>query len=90
MILSGGTELIIPLTGLIDVTKECERLKTELANLEKQLSALEARLENVGFTARAPAHVVDAERAKRDEWATRRGMLRTRVEGLCGAACSRW
>ncbi len=85
VILSGGTELIVPLAGLIDVTKECERLRTELANLEKQLSALEARLENAGFTARAPAHVVDAERAKRDEWTTRRGMLRTRIEGLCGA-----
>ena len=86
VILSGGTELVIPLTGLIDVNKECERLKTELAALEKQLTALEARLDNAGFTSRAPAHVVEAERVKRDEWTTRRGMLRSRVEGLCGAA----
>jgi valyl-tRNA synthetase len=86
VILAGGTELIVPLAGLIDVKKECDRLKTELAGLEKQLAALEGRLANEGFTARAPAHVVEAERAKRDEWTTRRGMLRTRVEGLCGAA----
>jgi len=86
IILAGGTELIVPLAGLIDVGKECEKLKTELTNLEKQLTSLEARLENEGFIARAPAAVVEGERAKRDEWKTRRDMLRTRVEGLCGKA----
>ncbi len=82
----GNTELIVPLAGLIDVAKECEKLTAELANLEKQLASLEARLENQGFIARAPAAVVDGERAKRDEWKTRRELLRTRFEGLCGKA----
>ncbi|MES2177342.1 MAG: valine--tRNA ligase [Gemmatimonadota bacterium] len=84
VVLSGGTELIIPLEGLVDVKKECEKLKTELAALEKQLTALEGRLANPGFTDRAPATVVAAERAKCAEWATRRDLLRTRFEGLCG------
>jgi valyl-tRNA synthetase len=82
----GGIELTVPLAGLIDVAKECEKLKTELANLEKQLASLEARLENQGFIARAPAAVIEGERAKRDEWKTRRELLRTRFEGLCGKA----
>lgn len=84
VILTGGTELIIPLAGLIDVEKECARLKTELTNLEKQLGALEGRLGNAGFVDRAPAHVVEAERAKLTEWTTRRDLLRTRSEALCG------
>jgi valyl-tRNA synthetase len=82
----GNTELIVPLAGLVDVAKECEKLKTELANLEKQLTALEGRLGNEGFIARAPAAVVEGERAKREEWKTRRDLLRTRIEGLCGKA----
>jgi valyl-tRNA synthetase len=86
VILPGGTELIVPLEGLIDVEKECARLRTDLAGLEKQLTALEARLQNPGFVARAPAHVVDAERVKGEEWRARRDLLRTRIEGLCGAA----
>jgi valyl-tRNA synthetase len=86
VVLAGGTELIVPLAGLIDVKKECERLQTELANLEKQLASLEARLGNPGFVDRAPSHVVDAERVKRDEWSTRAGLLRARFEGLCGKA----
>ncbi len=86
VVLAGGTELIVPLAGLIDVKKECERLETELTNLEKQLASLEARLGNPGFVDRAPSHVVDAERVKRDEWSTRAGLLRARFEGLCGKA----
>jgi valyl-tRNA synthetase len=86
VILPGGTELIVPLEGLVDVVKECSRLRTELAGLVKQLTALEARLENPGFTARAPANVVDSERAKADEWRSRHDMLQARIEGLCGSA----
>ena len=76
----------MPLEGLIDVEKECARLRTELAGLEKQLGSLEARLENPGFVERAPSHVVESERAKATEWRARRDLLRTRIEGLCGVA----
>ena len=86
IVLSGGTQLVVPLEGLVDVKKECARLGTELANLEKQLASLEGRLSNAGFLERAPVHVVDAERAKRDEWTVRREQLKTRIEALCGAA----
>ena len=84
VVLSRGTNLIVPLAGLVDVKKECDRLGTELANLEKQLTALEGRLGNPGFVNRAPAHVIEGERAKQVEWTTRAGMLRSRYEGLCG------
>jgi len=83
VILGGGTELIVPLEGVIDVKKECARLTAELSSLEKQLDSLEKRLMNPAFAERAPSHVIDAERAKRDEWTVRRDQLRTRVEGLC-------
>jgi valyl-tRNA synthetase len=85
VILPGGTALFVPLEGLIDVKKECAKLQGELAGLEKQLTALEGRLANPGFIDRAPSHVIDSERAKRDEWSTRRDQLRTRIDGLCGA-----
>jgi valyl-tRNA synthetase len=85
VILPGGTELIVPLEGLVDVKKECLRLRDELSKLEKQLAGLEARLENPAFLERARSDVIDSERVKRDEWRTRREQLRTRIEGLCGA-----
>ena len=86
MIIPGGTEVIVPLEGLVDVKKECAKLRTELAALEKQLTALEGRLSNLGFVERAPPHVVESERAKAEEWRSRRELMRTRIDGLCGAA----
>ena len=83
-ILPDGSELVVPLAGLIDVDKECARLKTDLSGLEKQIAALEGRLGNEKFTAKAPAHVVQSERDKLRDWTARRDQLREKVEALCG------
>jgi valyl-tRNA synthetase len=83
-VLSGGISLVVPLAGLVDIDKECARLTGELTSLEKQLTALEGRLSNEKFTAKAPADIVAAERAKLAEWTTRRQQLRDKVQTLCG------
>jgi valyl-tRNA synthetase len=83
-ILPDGSEVAVSLSGIIDVAKECARFKADLAGLEKQLSALEQRLGNEQFTSRAPANVVDAERAKMRDWIARRDQLRDKVRSLCG------
>jgi valyl-tRNA synthetase len=81
-LLSAGLELFIPLSGIVDLDKERKRIGDELANLDKQLTALEGRLSNEKFTAKAPPAVVEAERAKASEWRTRRDALATRLESL--------
>ena len=83
-VLAGGASLIVPLAGLVDVNKECARLRAELASLDKQLSALQARLSNESFIAKAPPNVVEAERKKLGEWTTRQEQLRDKVRSLCG------
>ena len=85
-LLGDGTNIVVPLEGLVDVTRECAKLRGELEQLEKQLAALSQRLANPGFTTRAPEHVVEAERGKEREWTTRRDQLRAKVDALCGAA----
>ena len=83
-VLGGGTEVAVPLEGLIDVDRECKRLRGELEQLEKQLWALTQRLGNEGFVARAPANVVESERRKQTEWNERRHQLTEKVRALCG------
>ncbi len=63
-VLRGGTELFVPLAGVIDRDRERERLRTELERLRGQLRATEGKLANEKFTARAPAEVVEREREK--------------------------
>jgi valyl-tRNA synthetase len=83
-LLTGGASVVVPLAGLVDLDRECAKLRTELAQLEKQLGALESRLANEGFLARAPQEVVAAERQKALDWTARRDQLRDKVRALCG------
>ena len=84
-LLGGGTELVMPLAGLIDIEKECSRLRDELEQLGRQLAALRGRLANERFTSKAPPNVVEAERAKEREWSQRQAALEDKVGSLCGA-----
>ncbi len=79
VLLSAGVELVVPLAGMIDLEKEKQRLQTELTQLEKQTVALAGRLANEGFIAKAPAAVIDAERAKLADWQSRAEQLRAKL-----------
>jgi valyl-tRNA synthetase len=59
-----GVTLVVPLEGLIDPAKERERLTRQLQKLEKDATALEKKLGNEGFIARAPADVVAKDRER--------------------------
>jgi valyl-tRNA synthetase len=59
----GATEVFLPLEGLVDLEAERGRLAKELAGLEGLIGKSLALLES-DFTSKAPAAVVDKERAK--------------------------
>jgi len=84
ILLSSGSKIRVALAGVIDIDKECRKAKAELEKLETQLASLNSRLSNPGFTDRAPAHVVEAERSKQGEWTARRAQLAEKVSSLCG------
>jgi valyl-tRNA synthetase len=62
--LVGDLRLLIPLAGLIDTASELARLDKEIARLEETVGRVRAKLDNAQFVAKAPAAVVDKERAK--------------------------
>jgi valyl-tRNA synthetase len=84
-VLTDGSEVVVPLADLVDVRRECARLREELDQLVRHLTALEQRLEDQRFTSRAPAQVVEAERQKQRDWSARRGQLEQKVRTLCGS-----
>jgi valyl-tRNA synthetase len=84
ILLSSGSRVRVALEGVIDIEKECRKAKAELEKLTGQLHGLEARLANPGFTDRAPAHVVEAERQKQREWTSKKAQLTEKVASLCG------
>src|SRR5438105_2806041 len=68
-------EVHLPLAGLIDFAAEKARVEKELEKLEGELAGIAKRLENPGFLARAPAEVVDKDRARAAELQERRDKL---------------
>ncbi|MGQ0702763.1 MAG: valine--tRNA ligase [Gemmatimonadales bacterium] len=67
-VLSDGSAISIPLGDLVDVEKECGRLRTELERLTSLTRGQEAKLANPAFLAKAPAPVVAREREKLAAW----------------------
>jgi valyl-tRNA synthetase len=61
-IVIGGVTCYLPLAGLIDLEAERARVRKELAAAEADVDRREAKLANEGFTAKAPAAVVQRER----------------------------
>lgn len=57
-------EVLVPMAGLIDVDAEHRRLDKEKQRIDKEISRLQGKLNNAGFTAKAPANVIAKEQEK--------------------------
>ena len=60
-------EILVPMAGIIDKDAELARLQKELDKLDKEITRLDGKLSNPGFVSKAPADVVEKERAKLNE-----------------------
>ncbi len=62
--LVGEMQVLVPMAGLIDKDAELARLDKEIARLQGEVQRVGGKLANEGFVAKAPAEVLDKERAK--------------------------
>ena len=61
-------EIFVPLEGLIDIEVERTRLEKEIDRLKGGLTGLTKKLSNEEFVSRAPADIIEKERAKKRDW----------------------
>lgn len=54
---------LLPMDDLVDKAAETARLNKELANAQKQLDTVKAKLANEKFTSKAPQNVIDGVKA---------------------------
>jgi valyl-tRNA synthetase len=78
----GETQLMLHVE--VDVAAERDRLAKEVARLEAEMAKAAAKLANDSFVARAPAHVVEQERARAAGFAATLEQLRPQLERLSG------
>ena len=60
----GDLEILIPLGELVDLDKEIARLTADLESLKKEIARGEGMLNNPNFVSKAPAKLVENEKAK--------------------------
>ena len=77
-----GVTVLVPLAELVDPEKERERLKRDLAKVEKEFTAVERKLANPDFLSRAPAALVEQERTRQRELTETRVRLLAALERL--------
>lgn len=77
-------EIFMPLEGLIDIEVERNRLTKEIVRLEKQIEAINAKLLNQDFLAKAPKEVVDRERQKCNDFQANVTKLKANLRSLEG------
>ncbi|WP_318508175.1 valine--tRNA ligase [Bacillus sp. T3] len=77
-----GAEIILPLAGLLNIEEEIARLGKELDKLNKEVERVQKKLSNEGFVAKAPAKVIEEERAKEADYIEKRAAVEIRLNEM--------
>ncbi|HHX60856.1 MAG TPA: valine--tRNA ligase [Epulopiscium sp.] len=77
-----GANIYIPLAELLDINKEIERLNGERKKLIGEVTRIDKKLSNQGFVSKAPAEVIEEEKAKRERYQTMLTQVEERITSL--------
>lgn len=75
-------EIFVPLSGIIDLKIEKERLLKEIKRLEGALVGVEKKLSNDGFVSNAPSSVIEKEKAKKADWVNSLTKLKSLLDDI--------
>ncbi|MBR7116771.1 MAG: valine--tRNA ligase [Clostridia bacterium] len=75
MIATDAGSMYIPLSEVIDFEKERARLTAEMKKNDGEIERIEKKLSNEGFVSKAPANVIEGERAKLKKYLETRDAL---------------
>ncbi len=81
-IITDSATIHIPMGDLVDFEAEKARLNKELAQMENEIKRAEGKLSNQGFINRAPANVVEAEKAKLEKYKEKKESILAAISKL--------
>ena len=80
--LVGEMEVLIPMAGNIDAAAEISRLEKALEKNQKELDRVAGKLQNPKFTDKAPADVIEKEKAKLADFESTAAKLSEQLEAI--------
>ena len=81
-VITADATIYLPMAELVDLDAERKRLGKELENAKKEIEMFTKKLSNEGFLAKAPAAVVEGERAKLAKATEKVAMLESELAKL--------
>ncbi|MBQ4324360.1 MAG: valine--tRNA ligase [Clostridia bacterium] len=81
-IVTDSATVAIPMGDLVDLEKERARMEAERAKVLAEIDRIERKLANEGFVSKAPAAVVEGERAKLEKYRLTLSQLETALANL--------
>jgi valyl-tRNA synthetase len=81
-----GEAAVLPMTGVVDLAAETQRLEKELGKIDGDAAKIDAKLANPDFVARAPEEVVEEQRERLADLAARRAKIEEALTRLRSAA----
>lgn len=66
-VITSSANLMMPLSDLVDLAKEKERIQKEVKKNQEELCKLLSKLDNPGFVDKAPANIVQAEKDRAEK-----------------------
>jgi valyl-tRNA synthetase len=79
---TGTVQVLIPLTGLVDIAALRAKLEKDLIKVEAEITSLSGRLSNPGFVDKAPPEVVQGAREALAEAEAQAAILKSRLDLL--------
>lgn len=77
-----GAQIFVPLTELVNVDDELEKMEKEEKRLEDEVARCEKKLANKGFVDHAPEAVVNKEKEKKADYESQLSGVRERIQDL--------
>jgi valyl-tRNA synthetase len=77
-----GADIYLPLSELVDLKVEVERLRKEEKRLQGEVDRVEKKLSNEQFIAKAPDDVVAAERIKAEDYKAKLTAVQERIKSI--------
>ncbi len=82
MIATDSGSLYIPLSEVVDLDKERARLGEQMKKNDMEIERIEKKLSNEGFVSKAPAQVIEGEKAKLNKYLETREALKIAIAKL--------
>ena len=81
---AGEVEILLPLSGMINLEEEEKRLRKEIAKVERDVEMFARKLSNEAFVAKAPPEVLEKDRGKLREAQEKLQILQQSLERILG------